>query len=144
MTVLQKRAKKKMSEEPPSADIIKGPWKRTKNSPTKEQINKATKLAYCDEISHTCLMAILGILVESGIDTSEKSFIRNITFTAESIKSAILTMDGIHHPLQALINMTTDLQINPDNTPFCELDEHTIDDMIASYNAVMEPDDDIS
>jgi hypothetical protein len=133
-----------MNEESPSAEIIKGPWKRTINTPTEDQIVRAEQLAYCDEISHTCLMAILSILVENGIDASEKSFIKDITFITETIKASIFKTNGIDHPLQVLMDMTTDLQIDPDNSPFCELDEHTIDDMIASYNAVMEPDDDLS
>ena len=133
-----------MIDKTPSAEIIRGPWKRTINTPTEDQIIIAEQFAYCDEITHTCLLAILSILVENGIDTSEKSFIKDITFIQETIKSSILKTNNIHHPLQVLVDMTTDLSIDPDNTPFCELDEHTIDDMIASYNAVMEPDDDIS
>ena len=131
-------------EEISSADIIRGPWKRTINTPTEDQIIKAEQLAFCDEITSTCLMAILSILVENGIDTSEKSFIRDITFMQETIKSSILKSNGMHHPLQVLVDMATDFEIDPDNTPYCELDEHTIDDMVASYNAVMEPDDDLS
>ena len=133
-----------MNEEIPSADIIQGPWRRTINTPTEDQIVMAEQLAFCDEITSTCLMSILSILVENGIDTSEKSFIKDITFMQETIKSSILKTNGVHHPLQVVMDMTTDLLIDPDNTPFCELDEHTIDDMIASYNAVMEPDDDLS
>jgi hypothetical protein len=133
-----------MNEEKTSAEIIKGPWKKTINTPTEDQLIKAEQLAFCDEISHSCLMAVITILVENGIDATEKSFIKDITFIQETIKSSILKTNNIHHPLQVLVDMTTDLSIDPDNTPFCELDEHTIDDMIASYNAVMEPDDDLS
>jgi len=32
-----------MTEKTPSAEIIKGPWKKTTNTPTKAQINKAKK-----------------------------------------------------------------------------------------------------
>ena len=133
-----------MIDKTPSAEIIRGPWKRTINTPTEDQIIIAEQFAYCDEITHTCLLAILSILVENGIDTSEKSFIKDITFITEAITATILKSNDMHHPLQVIMDMTTALEIDPDNTPHCEMDYHTVDDMIASYNSVMESPDDIS
>ena len=132
-----------MIDKTPSAEIIRGPWKRTINTPTEDQIIIAEQFAYCDEITHTCLLAILSILVENGIDTSEKSFIKDITFITEAITALILKSNDMHHPLQVIMDMTTALEIDPDNTPHCEMDYHTVDDMISSYNSVMEPPDDI-
>ena len=37
-----------MNEEKPSAEIIKGPWKKTINTPTEDQLMKAEQLAFCD------------------------------------------------------------------------------------------------
>jgi len=134
----------RMKEESPSAEIIKGPWKKTINTPTEQQLMKAEQLAFCDEISNSCLMSVLTILVENGIDASEKSFIKDLTFITETITATILRANDMHHPLQVIMDMTTVLEIDPDNSPHCEMDYHTVDDMIASYNSVMEPPDDIS
>ena len=133
----------RMKEKKPSAEIIKGPWKKTINTPTEDQLMKAEQLAFCDEISHSCLMAVITILVENGIDATEKSFIKDITFITEAITAIILKSNDMHHPLQVIMDMTTALEIDPDNTPHCEMDYHTVDDMISSYNSVMEPPDDI-
>ena len=134
----------RMKEESPSAEIIKGPWKKTINTPTEQQLMKAEQLAFCDEISNSCLMSVLTILVENGIDASEKSFIKDLTFITETITATILRANDMHHPLQVIMDMTTVLEIDPDNSPHCEMDYHTVDDMIASYNSVMESPDDIS
>jgi|TARA_B110000285_G_scaffold52989_1_gene60276 hypothetical protein len=133
-----------MDEEKVSAEIIKGPWKKTINTPTEDQLMKAEQLAFCDEIANSCLMAVLTILVENGVDASEKSFIKNITFMTETITASILKSNNMYHPLQVIMDMTTSIEIDPDNSPNCEIDYDTIDDMIASYNSAMEPSDDIS
>ena len=85
-------------------------------------------------------MSILEILVKNGIDVSDESFIRDITFLTESIKASILKLHGIDHPIQGLIEITTELQIDPNDTTFCELDEDTITSLIATYNSIMMKD----
>ena len=133
-------------EKKSSAKIIKGPWRRTINTPTEDQIVKAEQLAYCDEISHICLMSILSILVENGIDTGEKSFIKNITFITETIKASIFKTNDISHPLQILMDMTTDISTDSDNSINCKLNDTVIISMIEKQRgkALMEDDDDIS
>jgi|TARA_R110000744_G_scaffold63850_4_gene131329 hypothetical protein len=134
-----------MTEEKiPSAEIIKGPWRKTINTPTVDEIEQAEQLVYFEEIAHTCLMSILPVLVDNQIYKGEEDYTKNITFITESIKALILKSNNISHPLQVLIDMIIDTSIDPDDTPFCEIDEHTIGDIVASYNAVMEPNDDIS
>ena len=144
-----------MTEKPPSAEIIKGPWKQTTNTPTKAQISKAKDLVFCEEISHTCLLGILETLVENGIDVddiSDISFVRYVAFITESIKAAILTIKELDHPMQELIELTTDLDLKIDNnqepvleqTQYCEINLDTIDNMVSSYKIIMDHNNDIS
>ena len=131
-----------MTEKTPSAEIIKGPWKQTTNTPTKAQISKAKDLVFCEEISHICLLGILETLVENGIDTNDISFIRDITFVGESIKATILSTHGLKHPIQELIEYTTGFEIDPDKDDSqldCQINHKAITDMINSYTNIMEP-----
>jgi len=135
-----------MTEKTPSAEIIKGPWKQTTNTPTKAQISKAKDLVFCEEISHICLLGILETLVENGIDTNDISFIRDITFVGESIKATILSTHGLKHPIQELIEYTTGFEVDPDKDDSqldCQINHKAITDMINSYTNIMEPPDDI-
>ena len=133
-----------MTEEKiPSAEIIKGPWRKTINTPTVDEIEKAEELAYYEEIAHTCLMSILPVLVENKIYRGEENFTKNVTFITESIKALILKSNNNSHPLQVFIDMIIETSIDPDDTSFCEIDVNTIEDIVASYNSVMEPPNDI-
>jgi hypothetical protein len=135
-----------MIETPPSAEIIRGPWKQTTNTPTKDQIIKAKELVFCDEIAHTCVIGILETLVENGVDTNDISFIRDITFVGESIKATILSTHGLKHPIQELIEYTTGFEVDPDKDDSqldCQINHKAITDMINSYTNIMEPPDDI-
>ena len=126
-----------------SAEIIKGPWRRTINTPTEDQIIKAEQMAFCDEITTTCLMSVLSILLENEMDIGEKTSIKNITFIQESIKSLIFKINDVSHPLDKLIDLTTNCEGDSEKI-VSELDENIINDIITSYNAVMEPDNDTS
>jgi hypothetical protein len=139
-----------MVETPPSAEIIKGPWKQTANTPSKIEIDEANEhakqLVFCDEVSHACVLTILETLVQNGVDTDDSSFIRDITFVGESIKATILSTFGLQHPIQELIEYTTGFEVDPDKDDSqldCQINHKAITDMINSYTNIMEPPDDI-
>ena len=52
-----------MSEEKPSATIIKGPWKKRSKGPTEEELIIVDQLAMTDEIVNECSMAYLELLI---------------------------------------------------------------------------------
>ena len=63
-----------MSEEKPSATIIKGPWKKRSKGPTEEELIIVDQLAMTDEIVNECSMAYLELLAKNGIDIADKDF----------------------------------------------------------------------
>ena len=75
-----------MSEEKPSATIIKGPWKKRSSGPTKEELIIVDQLAMTDEIVNECSMAYLELLAKNGVDIGDRDFMRHITVLTEVIK----------------------------------------------------------
>jgi len=140
-----------MVETPPSAEIIKGPWKQTANTPSKIEIDEANEhakqLVFCDEVSHACVLTILETLVQNGVDTDDSSFIRDITFVGESIKATILSTFGLQHPIQELIEYTTSFEIDPNKEEAeldCQINSEAINYMLTSYTNMMDPNNDPS
>ena len=62
-----------MSEEKPSATIIKGPWKKRSSGPTEEELIIVDQLAMTDEIVNECSMAYLELLAKNGVDIGDST-----------------------------------------------------------------------
>ena len=133
-----------MSEEKPSATIIKGPWKKRSSGPTKEELIIVDQLAMTDEIVNECSMAYLEILAKNGIDIGDKDFMRHITVLTEVFKSGILSTFGLKHVVQPMVDIISCVENDPDGTPHFSVDLNDVDDMVKSYYTVMEDDNDIS
>ena len=133
-----------MSEEKPSATIIKGPWKKRSSGPTKEELIIVDQLAMTDEIVNECSMAYLELLAKNGVDIGDKDFKRHITVLTEEFKSGILATFGLKHAMQPMVDIVSNIENDPDGTPHFSVDFNDVDDLVTSYYKVMEGGDDIS
>ena len=133
-----------MSEEKPSATIIKGPWKKRSSGPTKEELIIVDQLAMTDEIVNECSMAYLELLAKNGVDIGDKDFMRHITVLTEVFKSGILATFGLKHAMQPMVDIVSHMENDPDGTPHFSVDLNDVDDVVTSYYTVMEGGDDIS
>ena len=133
-----------MSEEKPSATIIKGPWKKRSSGPTKEELIIVDQLAMTDEIVNECSMAYLELLAKNGVDIGDKDFMRHITVLTEVFKSGILATFGLKHAVQPMVDIITQIENDPDGTPHFSVDYNDVDDLVTSYYKVMEGGDDTS
>ena len=133
-----------MSEEKPSATIIKGPWKKRSSGPTKEELIIVDQLAMTDEIVSECSMAYLELLAKNGVDIGDKDFMRHITVLTEVFKSGILATFGLKHAMQPMVDIISHMENDPDGTPHFSVDLNDVDDVVTSYYTVMEGGDDIS
>ena len=133
-----------MSEEKPSATIIKGPWKKRSSGPTKEELIIVDQLAMTDEIVNECSMAYLELLAKNGVDIGDKDFMRHITVLTEVFKSGILATFGLKHAMQPMVDIVSHMENDPDGTPHFSVDLNDVDDMVTSYYTVMDGEDDIS
>ena len=133
-----------MSEEKPSATIIKGPWIKRSSGPTKEELIIVDQLAMSDEIVNECSMAYLELLAKNGVDIGDKDFMRHITVLTEVFKSGILATFGLKHAVQPMVDIISQIENDPDGTPHFSVDYNDVDDLVTSYYKVMEGGDDIS
>ena len=133
-----------MSEEKPSATIIKGPWKKRSSGPTEEELIIVDQLAMTDEIVNECSMAYLELLAKNGVDIGDRRIMRHITVLTEIFKSGILSTFGLKHAMQPMVDIISQIENDPDGTPHFSVDLNDVDDMVKSYYTVMEDDNDIS
>ena len=87
-------------------------------------------MRFSDDLAEECLFEIVRTLSENEIDVSEKSFIRDCGYLIEVIKATIYRDSDLCHPMQRMIELCTDLTIDPDNSVHSELDMDKLIDII--------------
>ena len=110
------------NEKRESAQIIQGPWKKRKQKKLDEALEIREAMRFSDDLAEESLFEIVRTLSENEIDVSEKSFIRDCGFLIEVIKATIYRDSNLCHPMQRMIELCTDLTIDPDNSVHSELD----------------------
>ena len=110
------------NEKKESAQIIQGPLKKRKQKKLDEALEIREAMRFSDDLAEECLFEIVRTLSENEIDVSEKSFIRDCGYLIEVIKATIYRDSNLCHPMQRMIELCTDLTIDPDNSVHSELD----------------------
>ena len=121
-----------MSEEneKQSAKIIQGPWKKRKQKKLDEALEIREAMRFSDDLAEECLFEIMQTFSQNEVDISEKSFIRDCGYLIEVIKAIIYRDNDLCHPMQRMIELCTDLTIDPDNSVHSELDMDKLIDII--------------
>ena len=87
-------------------------------------------MRFSDDLAEECLVQIIQTLVQNDIDVSEKSFIRDCGYLIEVVKATIYRDSDLCHTMQRMIELCTELTIDPDNSVHSELDMDKLIEMI--------------
>jgi len=118
-----------------SAQIIQGPWKKRKQKNLDEALEIRETMRFSDDLAEECLFEIMQTFSQNEVDVSEKSFIRDCGYLIEVIKATIYRDSNLCHPMQRMIELCTDLTIDPDNAVHSELDMDKLIDIIENEDA---------
>ena len=118
------------NEKKESAQIIQGPWKKRKQKKLDEALELQEAMRFSNDLAEECLLQLIHTMHENEIDVSEKSFIRDCGFLIEVIKATIYRDSNLCHPMQRMIELCTDLTVDPDNSIHSELDMDMIINII--------------
>ena len=118
------------NEKRESAQIIQGPWKKRKQKNLEAALEIREAMRFSNDLAEECLLQLIHTMHENEIDVSEKSFIRDCGFLIEVVKATIYRDNDLCHPMQRMIELCTDLTIDPDNSVHSELDMDKLIDII--------------
>ena len=118
------------NEKRESAQIIQGPWKKRKQKNLEAALEIREAMRFSEELAEECMLQMIQTFAENEIDISEKSFIRDCGYLIEVVKATIYRDSDLCHPMQRMIELCTDLTIDPDITVHSELDMDKLIDII--------------
>ena len=79
--------------EKQSAEIIQGPWKKSKRKvklPDNNAIELQETISFVDDLTQTLIVQMIHTIKENEIDVEAESFVQNMTFIIEMARAALL------------------------------------------------------
>jgi len=93
------------------SNVVKGPWKRAKRVEPSETDKMYEDIEWSEEVAESVMVPLIHNLAENGVDFKTGSFIGEIGFVNETIKSILYRTMGYKHDMTALVEMT--MKTNP-------------------------------
>ena len=91
--------------------LIKGPWKRKPKFPTNIVQEVEDDIAFIENLTEGMMIKMIYTMGENGINIKDKTFLRDIVFVTEGLKSTLSRQFDISHPISDFIETITDLRI---------------------------------
>ena len=132
-----------MSEknENPSAEIIQGPWGKSKRKvkvPDTNTVRVQENLAFADDLTETLMVQLIHTMHENGFDVNGQTFVKSMGFVIESVKASIYKEMSLTHPMNRIMDILSTITVEADETTLTGLDMKKLDDMA---NSIQEDDD---
>ena len=93
------------------SNVVKGPWKRAKRVEPSATDKMYEDIEWSEEVTESVMVPLIHNLAENGVDFKTGSFVGEIGFVNETIKSILYRTMGYKHDMTALVEMT--MKTNP-------------------------------
>ena len=125
----------------PSAEVIQGPWGKSKRKvklPDKNAIKAQENLAFADDLTETLMVQLIHTMHENGFDVNGQTFVKSMGFVIESVKASIYKEMSLNHPMNKIMDILSTITVEADDNTFVGLDMDKLNDMT---DAMQEDDD---
>ena len=115
--------------EKPTAQIIKGPWKKRKvKVPSEAEQRLREELEFAEDLIDQLMIQMIHTLSDNGFDVNGNDFLRDMGFVIEVVRSLIYREMGLNHPLKDIMSELVIAEIDPSNkiTTSLDLDKITM------------------
>jgi hypothetical protein len=93
------------------SNVVKGPWKRAKRVEPSATDKMYEDIEWSEEVTESVMVPLIHNLAENGVDFKTGSFIGEIGFVNETIKSILYRTMGYQHDMTDLVRMI--MKTNP-------------------------------
>ena len=126
-------------------NVVQGPWPKRPHPdvkiPDEDWMAIQENLAFADHLTEGLVVQLIHTLGENGVDVSSETFIKDIGFLIESVKSSIHRDMGLKHPMQGIVDalVTTSAPDEEGGKLISEFNMDVVGDLVKDFE-----EDDIS
>ena len=99
------------NDESVNENVIQGPWKKNSKRPVKipevDVMEMQENVLFSDNLTEGVMIQMIHTIGENGFAVDERSFLRDIGFIIEAVRSTLYREMGIAHPMSDIISAIT-------------------------------------
>ena len=121
-----------------SAQIIQGPWKKSRREiklPDKNVLKLQETVNFIDDLTQKLIIQMIHTIKENEIDVEKESFVQNMSFVIEMVRAALLKEMSLNNNMIKLMDILYEIIFNSSSD---------IDDFKSMILKIRKEDDDES
>ena len=124
------------------SNVIRGPWRTTKTITKAKSEKVAIDMLFVEDMAESVMIPMIQSFNENGLDIKNDSFVQEVGFMNEVVKSLVFRHLGYKHPMQDLIKNVMRVKTEPADDTYAIFDGELVDQISKAADAVIKKEDD--
>ena len=123
-------------------NVIRGPWRTTKTITKAKSEKVAIDMLFVEDMAESVMIPMIQSFNENGLDIKNDTFVQEVGFMNEVVKSLVFRHLGYKHPMQELIKNVLTVKTEPADDTYAIFDGELVDQISKAADAIIKKDDD--
>ena len=123
-------------------NVIRGPWRTTKTITKAKSEKVAIDMLFVEDMAESVMIPMIQSFNENGLDIKNDTFVQEVGFMNEVVKSLVFRHLGYKHPMQDLIKNVMTVKTETAEDVYAAFDGELVEQISKSADAVIKKGDD--
>ena len=123
-------------------NVIRGPWRTTKTITKAKNEKVAIDMLFVEDMAESVMIPMIQSFAENGLDIKNDTFVQEVGFMNEVVKSLVFRHLGYKHPMQDLIENVMKVKTETAEDVYAAFDGELVEQISKAADAVIKKGDD--
>ena len=123
-------------------NVIRGPWRTTKTITKAKNEKVAIDMLFVEDMAESVMIPMIQSFAENGLDIKNDTFVQEVGFMNEVVKSLVFRHLGYKHPMQGLIENIMKVKTETAEDVYAAFDGELVEQISKAADAVIKKGDD--
>ena len=123
-------------------NVIRGPWRTTKTITKAKNEKVAIDMLFVEDMAESVMIPMIQSFNENGLDIKNDTFVQEVGFMNEVVKSLVFRHLGYKHPMQDLIKNVMTVKTETAEDVYAAFDGELVEQISKAADAVIKKGDD--
>ena len=123
-------------------NVIRGPWRTTKTITKAKSEKVAIDMLFVEDMAESVMIPMIQSFAENGLDIKNDTFVQEVGFMNEVVKSLVFRHLGYKHPMQDLIKNVMTVKTETAEDVYAAFDGELVEEISKAADAVIKKRDD--
>lgn len=123
-------------------NVIRGPWRTTKTITKAKSEKVAIDMLFVEDMAESVMIPMIQSFNENGLDIKNDTFVQEVGFMNEVVKSLVFRHLGYKHPMQDLIKNVMTVKTETAEDVYAAFDGELVEQISKAADAVIKKGDD--